>query len=347
VKSTRGFPYGLPVGSGLLLLGVGLFLVVVGLLVPSFVLYWNREPANVRSSFGKMSGSLGPGKPVVIPVIGSFHLGGARLPISYSVTVKASGAIHAELISFDENIPSEDWGIGTYFSRILTVTEEVHIRVSNPSSSQWIDYEASTEEVFVAGYPSEYISTDLPYIAALVVVGVVSLGIGAVLLKRDAVVFLGSVHEKGFWICFLLPFMLAMDAVTTYLCIQPYRLALETNPIIVSLYRTGLWAVVIFHFAAILLVFGFSFLLYRFMVKSGLPRISKIAIAVLFSMVSAIIGEVALASLASLLSLSFVVASQLISALFVFVLLVPMLFSCVLSAYLSTVILQSEERSRS
>lgn len=336
----RGFPHNLPVGSGLLLIGVGLFLTVTGLLVPSFVFYWNREyAANLGGE--SLSGSMSPGASEVM------ELRGGKTPLAYNVTVNVSGSAHAELISYDKDVPSQDWGIGTHFSRILTVTETVHVWVSNPSSSDWIDYEISAQEVVSIGYPSQYLPGDLPYVAALVVAGVVSLGIAATLLKRDTTALLSLVKEKGFWTCFLMPVVIAMDALITYVSIQLYGLAVESNPIIMSLYLTGLWAVVVFHLAAIFLVAGLSFLLYRFMVKSELPRVSKLALAVLFSVASAVIGEPVLVTSVGLLSRIFGGASVFMTLLFISGFWVPILFSCALSTYLSTVILEAEQRRAS
>jgi len=259
-------------------------------------------------------------------------------PVTYNVTVDAEGPVSVELTSPGEDDASQDWGTGTHFSRTFTILEEASIRISNPSSNDAVLFEVTTLAKPEAAYPSSYLPRSLPYVVPTVVGGVVLAGVGVTSLKRDASVLLGLRREKGFWTCFLLPALIALDAVTTYVSVRSWDLYIEANPVIVSLYQTGLWAVASFHLVTMALVGGLSFFMYGLLVRSGLPRASRLVVSTLFSIIFGAAGFlVVFSSLGLLRGLLPSVYEYTFHGLFLAVGF-PVLLSPILATYLSTII---------
>lgn len=332
----RGFLFRIPVGSSLLLTGAGIFLVVIGLLAPSFIFYWNRPPIGSSGGTG-MSGSIWPGQEMIMDVPGSESL-------VYNVKVETNGTAHVDMISWVKGISSQDWGMGTRFSKSLAFTSNgmVQIRISNPSSGDFIAFEATALPVAETGYPSQNLPASLPYLIPIVTIGAILLGMGGVLLKRDTAAILSLRKEKGFWTCFLMPMLIVLDAVITYASIHSYGPAVESNPMITSLYMTGLWAVLIFHITAIVLVAGLSFFTYGMMVRSGLPMASKLAIAILFSTIFGFMSS--LVVFTSIGLLSWLVPTGFERMWFLFMMCPLILLSTIVATYLTTIIIQRERQ---
>ncbi|MEM2906270.1 MAG: hypothetical protein QW057_06430 [Candidatus Bathyarchaeia archaeon] len=107
---------------------------------------------------------------------------------------------------------------------------------------------------------------------------------------------------------------------------------------IVSLYQTGLWAVLTFHSVTVALVAGLSLFLYGLIVESGLPKASKLAVVIVFSTIFGAMGLLVLFTSHSLLRALIHGIFKYGSATFFLMLGSPILLSSMLATYLSTII---------
>ncbi|MEM2904453.1 MAG: hypothetical protein QW057_07455 [Candidatus Bathyarchaeia archaeon] len=275
---------------------------------------------------------MGPGREYVIPLSGG-------PPVTYNLTVTAGGPVRLDLISLDEGVPTQDWGIGTYFSRTFTIIEgNWCLRVSNPSVNDTVGLEVTLLAEPGAAYPLPYLPRSLPYILPLVSAGSILVALGGALVKRDVSVLLQLRTERGFWACFLMPVLGILDALITYASISSYGLAVETNPVIVSLYQTGVWAILLFHSVTIVFLKGLSLSMYGLIVRSRLPKTSKLVVVALFS---AIFGALSLLVLFSSLTPLRRLLPQAFgygSATFFLIIGSPIVLSSTLATYLSTII---------
>jgi len=319
----------LPVGSGLLLTGAGLFLLVSGVLVPSFLVYWGVNP---RGSGGTYASSLQPGQDY------SERLQGGP-PTTFTVVVSASGPVHVELVPLGQDISSQDWGVGTHFSKKFTIMEgDWVVRANNPSSNDAVEFEIGVSAEPGPGYPLPFLSKTFSYMVVLVLVGVVLVGLGTTGLRRDAYTLFGLRGEKGFWTCFSLPGLYLLDAAITFASIHSFGLAVESNAVVFSLYVTGWWAVLFFHIATSVLLAGLSFLMYWLIVGARLPALSRRVVVVLFSTIFGAIGFPVLFGSRSLLLLLFPDVSEYLVPSFFFAVGASILLSSILATYLSTIL---------
>ncbi len=219
-----------------------------------------------------------------------------------------------------------------------------HLRISNPSSSHTVTFEITALAEPGAAYPLQHLPRSLPYAIPLVAAGVILAVIGATFSRRDISALLSLRGVRSFWTCFLVPATYILDAAITYASIRCHGVTIETNPVVASLYQTGMWAVLTFNLATITLVTGFSCFMYGLIVRTSLPKISKLVVAVLYSTIFGAMSLLVLLSSCSLVAFLLPYAFEYLSPTFFLVVGTPILLSSVLAAYLSTIIPEEDTR---
>lgn len=112
--------------------------------MPSFLVYWGVSP---RGSGHTYFSSLQPGRDY------SERLQSGP-PTTYTVVVNASGPVHVESIPLGQDIPSQDWGVGTHFSKKFTIMEgDWIVRANNPSSNDAVEFEIGVSAEPGPAYP--------------------------------------------------------------------------------------------------------------------------------------------------------------------------------------------------
>lgn len=219
------------------------------------------------------------------------------------------------------------------------------VRVSNPLSNDTVELELDMSAEPGAGYPLPYLSRAFSHTVLMVFVGVVLTGIGAANSRRDLYVLFGLRGRKGFWTCFSLPGLYLLDAAITFVAVHSFGLAVESNPVVFSLYVTGWWAVLSFHIATAVLLAGLSFFMYWLIVGARLPALSRRVVVVLLSTILGAISFPVLFGSRSLLLSLFPDASEYLIPRFFFAVGAWILLSSILATYLSTIIPEEAERS--
>jgi hypothetical protein len=261
--------WGLPTGTSLLLVGIGLVILASGILAPSFAGYWNTQSGG---QYGE-SMSIAPNDTYLKPVGSFFQQSAVQGLYDASVNISADGPLSVQLVPPQSVGAAKVWGTSTVFDSNFTVWRgQWYLQIHNPSSTSMVFFSNDVNLTVGRGYPWVYFRDQEWSIAGLVIVGLALFMLGVSVLRRDAPLIRHVSTIRGYWLCYILPALSLIDIVVTYYLVSGNGVELESNPLTKSLLLTGAWAAALFYGPLIVGAFGLSVVIYSSIFNPRLPR---------------------------------------------------------------------------